>query len=127
MQTAYKHGFFLAQIMEQRLSFYYVQIAPFTYGNKYISAIIKEQQTKTMSYPNMGMAVVTDLVDNIKDIHPKDKHDVGYRLANWALAETYPKKLELIKPMYKGMEVQGNKAIISFDNAPTGLVAKIKL
>ena len=44
------------------------------------------------------MAVVTDLVDNIKDIHPKDKHDVGYRLANWALAETYHKKVELIKP-----------------------------
>ena len=123
----YKHGFFLAQIMEQRLPFYYVQIAPFTYGNKYISAIIREQQTKAMSYPNMGMAVVTDLVDNIKDIHPKDKHDVGYRFANWALAETYPKKFGAYKsPMYKGMEVQGNKAIISFDNAPTGLVAKDK-
>lgn len=107
--------------------FYYVQIAPYTYGNKYISAIVREQQTKAMTYPNMGMAVITDLVDNIKDIHPKDKHDVGYRLANWALAETYHKEVGAYKsPMYKSMEVQGNKAIISFDNVPNGLMAKDK-
>jgi sialate O-acetylesterase len=73
------------------LPFYYVQIAPYAYGQKNISAIIREQQTMVMKFPNVGMAVVTDLVDNIKDIHPKNKHDVGYRLANWALAETYHK------------------------------------
>lgn len=109
----------------KELPFYYVQIAPYTYGNKFVSALVREQQTKAMSYPKVGMAVVTDLVDNIKDIHPKDKHDVGYRLANWALAETYHKEVGAYKsPMYKNMEVQGAKAIISFDNAPNGLVAK---
>ena len=111
----------------KELSFYYVQIAPYTYGNKYISSIIREQQTKAMSLSNTGMVVVTDLVDNIKDIHPKDKHDVGYRLANWALAETYHKEVGAYKsPMYKSMEVQKDKAIITFNNAPNGLMAKDK-
>lgn len=108
--------------------FYYVQIAPYSYGNKYISSIVREQQTKAMSYPNVGMAVITDLVDNIKDIHPKNKRDVGERLANWALAETYHKQGLLYKsPMYKSMEVQKGKAIVSFDNAPNGLMAKGKI
>ncbi len=112
----------------KELPFYYVQIAPYSYGNKYISSIIREQQTKAMAYPSVGMAVITDLVDNIKDIHPKNKHTVGDRLANWALAETYHKQGLLYKsPMYKSMEVQKEKAIISFDNAPNGLMAKDKV
>lgn len=112
----------------KELPFYYVQIAPYSYGNKYISSIIREQQTKAMAYTNVGMAVITDLVDNIKDIHPKNKHTVGDRLANWALAETYHKQGLLYKsPMYKSMEVQKEKAIISFNNAPTGLMAKDKV
>jgi len=111
----------------KELPFYYVQIAPYTYGNKNISAIIRQQQTIAMAYPNVGMAVITDLVDNIKDIHPKNKHDVGYRLANWALAETYHMARIVYKsPMYKTMDVQNDKAIITFDNAPLGLVAKDK-
>ena len=112
----------------EEFPFYYVQIAPYSYGNKYLSSIIREQQTKAMAYPSVGMAVITDLVDNIKDIHPKNKHTVGDRLANWALAETYHKQGLLYKsPMYKSMEVQKEKAIISFDNAPTGLMAKDKV
>ena len=112
----------------KELPFYYVQIAPYSYGNKYISSIIREQQTKAMAYTNVGMAVITDLVDNIKDIHPKNKHIVGDRLANWALGETYHKQGLLYKsPMYKSMEVQKEKAIISFNNAPNGLMAKDKV
>jgi sialate O-acetylesterase len=108
----------------KELPFYYVQIAPFTYENKFISSVIREQQTKAMAYPNVGMAVITDLVNNVKDIHPKGKRLVGERLANWALAQTYHKDGLLYKsPMYKSMEVQKNKAVITFDNAPNGLVA----
>jgi sialate O-acetylesterase len=104
------------------LPFYYVQIAPFTYGNKFISSIVREQQTKAMAYPNTGMVVITDLVDNIKDIHPKGKRLVGERLANWALAETYHKNGIVYKsPLYKSLEVQKNKAVITFDNVPNGL------
>lgn len=116
------------KVWSKELPFYYVQIAPFSYGNKYISSIIREQQTKAMAYPNVGMVVVTDLVDNIKDIHPKNKHIVAERLANWALAETYHKEGLLYKsPMYKTMDVQKNRAIINFDNAPNGLMAKDKI
>jgi len=104
--------------------FYYVQIAPYTYGNKFIGSIIREQQTKAMAYPNVGMAVITDLVDDVKDIHPKSKRGVGERLANWALADTYHKDGIVYKsPFYKSMEVQENKAILTFDNAPNGLKA----
>ncbi|MEO6719265.1 MAG: sialate O-acetylesterase [Ferruginibacter sp.] len=111
----------------KELPFYYVQIAPFTYGQKYISSIVREQQTKAMAYPNVGMAVVTDLVDNVHDIHPKNKHDVGYRLAGWALAETYHQNGIVYKsPQYKNMEIKKDKAIITFDNAPNGLIAKDK-
>jgi sialate O-acetylesterase len=107
----------------KELPFYYVQIAPYTYGNKFISSVIREQQTKAMAYPNVGMAVITDLVDNVKDIHPKGKRLVGERLANWALAQTYHKEGPVYKsPMYKSIEVQKSKAVISFDNVPNGLV-----
>ncbi len=106
----------------KELPFYYVQIAPFTYGNKFISSIVREQQTKAMAYPNTGMVVITDLVDNVKNIHPKGKRLVGERLANWALAQTYHKDGIVYKsPLYKSLEVQKNKATITFDNAPNGL------
>jgi len=111
----------------KELPFYYVQIAPFTYENKFVSSIIREQQTKAMSYPNVGMVVVTDGVDNVKDIHPKGKQLVGERLANWALAQTYHQEGIVYKsPVYQSMEVQKNKAIIAFDNAPNGLMSKDK-
>ena len=105
--------------------FYYVQIAPFIYGEKYASAIVREQQTLALSYPKTGMVVITDLVDNIKDIHPKNKHEVGYRLAAWALAETYNKTGFVYKsPMYKSIDVQKGKAVISFNYINAGLVIK---
>ncbi len=104
--------------------FYYVQIAPYTYADKFVSSIVREQQTKAMALKKVGMIVITDLVDNVKDIHPKNKLDVGNRLANWALAETYHKQGIVYKsPVYKSMAVQKNKAIITFDNAPNGLKA----
>lgn len=109
---------------QKEFPFYYVQIAPYKYNNKHIGALLREQQTKTLSYPNTGMVVITDLVDNIKDIHPKNKLDVANRLANWALAETY--KQAAIKdyksPMFKNMEVNKSKAILFFDNAGNGFM-----
>ena len=113
------------RVWDKELPFYYVQIAPYAYGEKHISALVREQQTKAMNYPKTGMAVITDLVDDIKDIHPRDKHTVGYRLANWALTETYLKQgITCKSPMYKSMEVINANAVISFDNAPTGLMVK---
>jgi sialate O-acetylesterase len=68
------------------------------------------------------MVVVSDLVDNVNDIHPKNKQDVGMRLANWALSETYGVKGLVYKsPLYKSITIEKNKARISFENVPTGL------
>jgi sialate O-acetylesterase len=109
------------------LPFYYVQIAPFRYGNKNIAALLREAQTKTMAYSNTGMVVIDDLVTDTMDIHPKNKRDVGYRLAGWALAETYHQPgIEYKNPLYKSIAINSNKAIISFDNADGGLTSRDK-
>ena len=76
----------------------------------------------TLSVPNTGMAVTIDIGE--PDIHPKNKQDVGKRLALWALAKTYGKNIVYSGPIYTLMEVQGNKAILHFSNVGGGLVAK---
>jgi len=110
---------------QKEFPFYYVQIAPFTYENKNIAALLREQQTKALLYSNSGMVVTTDLVDNVKDIHPQNKKEVALRLANLALAETYQKNVGICKsPLFKNMEIDKDKAILYFDNAPNGFVIK---
>ena len=70
--------------------FLFVQLAPFDYGGVPTRLPeIWEAQTATLAFPNTGMAVITDLVASLKDIHPPNKQDVGKRLALWALAKTY--------------------------------------
>ena len=88
--------------------------------------MIREIQMLTMNdVPKTGMVVVSDLVDNIKDIHPANKQDVGKRLANWALAETYGiKGLSYRHPLYESMKVEKSKIRISFSNVPNRLVQK---
>lgn len=107
--------------------FYYVQIAPYSgYGNSNGSSILKEQQTKTLSLvPNAGMVVVTDLVDDVKDIHPRNKKDVGVRLANLALSKTYGLTgLPYQYPVYKSMSVEKSSIRISFDDVTKALMQK---
>ena len=106
--------------------FYFVQIAPYSYGDKNNGVLLRDAQRKSLSVPNTGMVVISD-VGNIKDIHPRNKIPVGQRLANWALNKTYGKKdIVFSGPLYKSMKVEGNKIRISFDYAETGLVAKGK-
>ena len=114
------------KVWQKDFPFYYVQIAPYAgYGNYNVSALLRESQTKTLSYPKTGMVVIHDLVDNINDIHPKMKKEVGVRLANLALAENYGKKgIAYKSPMYKSMQLEKNKIRISFDNADNGLITK---
>jgi sialate O-acetylesterase len=101
--------------------FYYVQIAPYKYGNNNVGALVQEAQTKAMNFPNTGMVVITDLIDDVNILHPSNKHDVGYRLANWALAETYKQKgIAYKSPVYKSKTRNKNKVTLSFDNVPKG-------
>jgi len=103
--------------------FYFVQIAPYNYGENGTSEFVREQQELfSKSVTNTGMVVVSDLVDNIKDIHPKDKLNVGKRLANYALAETYKQNVGAYKsPSFKSMQVEKGKVILNFNDVLTGM------
>jgi sialate O-acetylesterase len=86
-------------------------------------AELREAQTMTLGLPNTGMAVIID-IGEADDIHPKNKQDVGKRLALWALAETYGKELVYSGPIYKSMKADGGSIVLSFDHVGGGLVAK---
>ncbi|HPM30632.1 MAG TPA: sialate O-acetylesterase [Chryseolinea sp.] len=108
------------------LPFYYVQIAPYSgYGEIENGTLIREQEVKMLEIPKTGMVVISDVVDDVNDIHPKYKKPVGERLANLALADTYGKKgIVYQSPLYKSMKIEKSKIVISFDHVPTGLVSK---
>ena len=110
---------------QPELPFYYVQLAPYTYGgDPERLAGIWEAQTAALSIPNTGMAVTVD-IGNIKDIHPTNKQDVGKRLALWALAKTYGKSdLVYSGPLFKSVKFEGSKARVQFDHVGGGLVAR---
>lgn len=76
---------------KKEFPFLYVQIAPYEYGDHLRAALLRQAQADLQQYPGTGMVVVTDLVDNLKDIHPVNKHDVGKRLADAALGNHYRK------------------------------------
>jgi sialate O-acetylesterase len=106
------------------LSFYFVQIAPYTYNNGK-SAYLREQQTLSRSIPNTGMVVISDLVSDTSDIHPKDKKEVGMRLANLALAKHYSQAGIIAEgPYFKEMQIKGKELMLSFTNCDNGLVFK---
>jgi len=106
--------------------FYYVQLAPHTYSartfpNPFSTEALPlfwEAQTKALSIPYTGMAVITDTVKQLGDIHPTNKKDVGKRLAAIALARTYAMK-EIVDsgPVFKEMKLQGNGIALKFDHA----------
>ncbi|MHA4809343.1 sialate O-acetylesterase [Flavitalea flava] len=114
------------------LPFYYVQIAPYAYETWKTAGLLREQQAVSMKLEHTGMVVISDITGDTSDIHPKNKHDVGLRLANWALAETYhlaagtdPKDATAYKsPAYKMMEINGDKIKLGFENAGNGLMVK---
>lgn len=103
--------------------FYYVQIAPYAYGDDHINgALLREAQTAAASHPKTGMVVISDLVDDVKNIHPSLKKEVAGRLAKYALAETYGMQGLVYKsPVYKSHQVENGAIRISFDHLPTTL------
>ncbi len=105
--------------------FYYVQIAPYDYrGNPETTAELWEAQTAAQAIPHTGMAVVND-IGNLRDIHPKDKQDVGHRLALWARAKNYGESnLVYCGPTFKALTIQGNTLRVSFDHVGGGLVSR---
>jgi sialate O-acetylesterase len=86
-------------------------------------ALLREAQAMTLSLPKTGMAVIIDIGD-ADNIHPKNKQDVGKRLALAALAITYGKDVVYSGPMYESMKVEGDKVRLKFKHIGGGLVAK---
>jgi sialate O-acetylesterase len=108
------------------LAFGFVQLAPFRYdyADPTCWAELCEAQSMTLkNTPNTGMAVTVDISD-IKDIHPKNKQDVGRRLALWALAKVYGKEMVFSGPVYKSMAVEGGKVRLEFDHVGGGLISR---
>ncbi|MDW3195638.1 MAG: sialate O-acetylesterase [Cytophagales bacterium] len=101
-------------------SFYFVQIAPFGYGNE-LSPALRDAQRKTLSIPGTGMASAMD-IGHPTSIHPGNKQDVGKRLALWALAKDYGKSIVPSGPLYSNHRVEGSKIIVTFDHAESGLM-----
>ncbi len=107
--------------------FYFVQLANFMkveHQPKESSwAELREAQNMALQLPNTGVAVTIDIGD-AKDIHPKNKQDVGKRLALNALAKTYGKDIPYSGPMYKSMKIEGDKITIQFNHINGGLTTK---
>ena len=99
--------------------FYFVQIAPYNYGDnpQKLAELWEAQSFAAESIPNAGMAVIND-IGNLKDIHPKDKQDVGHRLALLALAKAYGQtNLVYRGPTFKSMSVENDTIRVQFDSA----------
>ena len=114
------HQLFSSMILSWReqwkkdFPFLYVQLAPYSYGNKNVGALVREAQEKTLSVPKTGMVVTTDIGGDTTDIHPRNKRDVGYRLAGIALSDVYGKKLDSKSIRFHEMKIQGQKVILNF-------------
>jgi sialate O-acetylesterase len=110
--------------------FYFVQLASFNSANGTSEkgstwAELREAQALTLSLPNTGMAITTDIGEP-HDIHPRNKKDVGFRLAAIALKNTYGKNIVSTGPVYSSLKVDGNKANVFFSNTGSDLIAKDK-
>lgn len=116
------------RLWHKEFPFYFVQIAPYRYGAPYIGALIREAQLQTYFHvPHTGIVVTTDITGDTSDIHPKDKQNVGERLARWALAKTYGfTDIVCSGPLYDSMKTEGNRIRIYFDFADDGLIIRGK-
>lgn len=107
------------------LPFLYVQLPGFmdyTYLPTESSwAMFRESQFKALSVPNTGMAVAIDLGE-WNDIHPDNKKEAGERLALAAMKVAYKENITSSGPLYQSSVVEGNKIVVSFTDAGSGLI-----
>ncbi|MDO5554507.1 MAG: sialate O-acetylesterase [Planctomycetia bacterium] len=82
---------------------------------------LRDGQTKCLQVPKTGQAILIDIGEE-GDIHPRNKFDVGNRLAFWALVKDYGKEMPYASPLFKELKIDGNKAIVTFDCVGSGLM-----
>ncbi|QIL41451.1 9-O-acetylesterase [Pedobacter sp. HDW13] len=106
--------------------FYFVQLANFMQADQVpvesAWAELREAQLKTLALPNTGMATIID-IGEAKDIHPKNKQEVGRRLGLIALAKTYGQKINFSGPVYQSQKAEGKQITLTFSNIGNGLKA----
>ena len=108
--------------------FYFVQLASYgaNDGNSNTGstwAELREAQQLTLALPNTGMGITTDIGDT-HDIHPRNKKDVGYRLAAIALSNSFDKDVVAGGPVYQSLQIDGGKVTLSFKGIGSGLIVK---
>ena len=105
---------------QDAMPFYFVQLAnlgaPSDLPANDSWPLLREAQAKALALPGTGMAAAFDIGEAL-DIHPKNKQDIGRRLALQALAKTYGKAVEFHGPIYQKSEVRGNSLVIHFEHA----------
>lgn len=123
IQTWRKNWFTAAQTYRD-LPFYFVQIAPYQYrsADNRTSAYLREQQERTLRLPQTGMVVVNDLVENIQDIHPRQKKEVANRLFSLAAHNVY--KMESLAP-YQGSDAQSPLLLQSESDGKNGIIIRL--
>ena len=105
----------------RELPFYFCQLA--SLNNNSNSPQVRSWQAEALKLPSTGMAVTIDIGDE-KNVHPKNKQDVGARLVRIALAKNYGRSIEYSGPVYDSMQIDGNSLRLKFSHLGGGLVAK---
>lgn len=113
------------------LPFYFVQLASWQKSTDQPEggdgwANFRDAQRRCLTIPRTGMAVATDIGD-ADDIHPKNKFDIGERLARLALSNDYGKTMETSGPLFRELKIEGTKAVLRFDHAGSGLMIGRKI
>ena len=115
------------------LPFYAVQIAPFLYTSRKDKLVhtpenlpeLWEAQAATLAIPHTGLVPTTDLVGDLRDIHPAKKRIVAERLLALALAQTYGRTgLVHAGPEFERLEIRGAEAVVHFRHAADGLLTR---
>lgn len=101
--------------------FYIVQLAGQAAESN--NPLVREAQASILQLPNTGMAVTVDIGERT-NVHPKNKQDVGDRLARIALARVYGRKVEYSGPQYTSMQILGHEIRLRFTHLGGGLVAR---
>jgi sialate O-acetylesterase len=115
-----------SQFAQGDFPFYWVQLANFKANNPAATewAFLREAQTQTLALPATGQAVIIDIGD-VNDIHPRNKKDVGRRLARLALARDYGFKIGDSGPVFEKAERKDDGFVVSFTRAQGGLISPL--
>ncbi|MBN1846839.1 MAG: hypothetical protein JW810_14230 [Sedimentisphaerales bacterium] len=113
---------------QDSLAFYYVQLPNYLPANSAAGlvsnwAAIREAQRRALRLDETGMAVTIDIGEPM-NLHPKNKQEVGRRLALWALGRTYDRPIVYSGPLYESMKIEDDRIRVLFRHTGGGLVSR---